>query len=332
MSVSSSSIGSHRAFMGVCITLCVCLVLTLFVGWKWYFESLASRSTLIEMGQKAETRVRELENLGLSTEDTKTEVEPIEPVNQPNTSVADTVPQPSSGAKESLFPPESKIKELTLAETSDDVVQALALLDQYWKTTEWKDRIPLVVDSDRVKALMKDFYETQRASDPLPGGMFSKARYQINGTEILYFSYTSSRPTGTLEVAMLRGPQGKFLIDWESLTGYSEMSFQDFRSKRPSKPVALRAYVRLFEYYNFEFSDSKKYLCMKLTSESGESSVYAFCERGTEFAHWLETDLASTGPNEFKGYLMHVSFPPNAQSNQCVHLDKVITPRWLALP
>lgn len=332
MSVSSSSIGSHRAFMGVCITLCVCLVLTLFVGWKWYFESLASRSTLIEMAQKAETRVRELENLGLSTEDTKTEVEPNAPVTQPTTSVADPVPQPSSGAKESLFPPESKIKELTLLETSDEVVQALALLDQYWKTTEWKDRIPLVADSDRVKELMKDFYETQGASDPLPGGMISKARYQINGTEILYFSYTSSRPTGTLEVAMLRGPQGKFLIDWESLTGYGEMSFQDFRSKRPSKPVALRAYVRLFEYYNFEFSDSKKYLCMKLTSESGENSIYAFCERSSELGHWLETDLASTGPSSFKGYLLHVSFPTNAQSNQCVNLNKIVTARWLSLP
>ena len=331
MSLSSGSIGSHRAFMGVCITLCVCLVLTLFVGWKWYFESLASRKTLIDLAQKAESRVRELESLGLSMDAAKTEVEPT-PASQHKVSAAETVLQPAASAQNALHPPESKIKELPLAETGDDVVQALALLDQYWKTPTWKDRLPMLIDSGRVADLMKDYYETQSAVDPVPGGLISKARYQINGTEILYFSYTSNRPTGTLEIAMLRSPQGKFLIDWESLTGYCEMSFQDFRAKRPTKPVALRAYVRLFEYFNFEFSDSKKYLCMKLTSESGESSIYAYCERGTELARWLEADLASTGPTGFKGYLLQVSFPPNAQSNLCVNLDKVVTPRWLMLP
>ncbi|MFN0080747.1 MAG: hypothetical protein ACKVY0_30125 [Prosthecobacter sp.] len=316
--------------MGVCFTLCVCLVLTLFVGWKWYFESVASRNTLIDLAEKADSRVRELENLGLSIDAAKTEVTPAPAL--PKISVDEAVLQPSASVQDARHPAESKIKELPLAETGDDVVQALALLDQYWKHAAWKDRIPLVADSSRVAALMQDFYETQGAVDPVPGGMISKARYQINGTEILYFSYTSSRPTGTLEVALLRGPDGKFLLDWESLTGYGEMSFQDFRTKRPTKPVSLRAYVRLFEYYNFEFSDSKRYLCMKLTSESGESSVYAYCERGTELARWLETDLASTGPTGFKGYLLQLSFPPNAQSNQCVNLDKVVTARWLTLP
>lgn len=332
MPMSSGSIGSHRAFMGVCITTCLCLVLVLFVGWKWYIEASHKRNTLIELAQKDEARMRELEKLGLSMDVEKTETESTLAMNMPKVSVAETALQPSTSTQDSLHPAESKIKELPLAETGDDVVQALALLDQYWKTSAWQDRIPLVINSDRVAALMKDFYETQGATDPQPGGMISKARYLINGTEILYFSYTSSRPTGTLEIALLRGPQGKFLIDWESLTGYGEMSFQDFRTKRPTKPVALRAYVRLFEYYNFEFSDAKKYLCMKLTSENGESSVYAYCERGTELARWLETDLASTGPAGFKGYLLQVSFPPSAQSNQCVNLDKVMTARWLMLP
>jgi hypothetical protein len=131
---------------------------------------------------------------------------------------------------------------------------------------------------------------------------------------------------------MLHGPQGKFVIDWESLTGYGEMSFQEFRSKRPAKPVLMRAYVRLFEYYNFEFSDAKKYLCIKLMSENGDNSVYAYCERGTKLSHWIENDLASTGPTGFKGYTMLISFPPNAQSNQCVNLDKVVAQRWLQVP
>lgn len=335
--MTSGSIGSHRAFMGVCITLCVCLALTLFVGWRWYFEVSHKRSTLIEMAEKDEARIRELENLGVSIDAAKTEAAPLPlPLPLPPTATATatvgkTTPQTVTRAQDSPHPTASAIKKLPLSETSDDVVEALALLEHYWQTEKWQDRVPLVAHAGRVATLMKDFYETQGGMDPSPGGLTSKARYEIDGNEILYFSYTSNRPTGTLEVAMLRDPQGKFLIDWESLIGYGEMSFQDFRAKRPATTVLMRAYVRLFEYYNFEFSDANKYLCIKLTAANGESSMYAYYERGTELARWLESDLAATGPADYKGYTMRVAFPPNAQSNQCVLLEQVIAPRWLLL-
>jgi len=342
--MTSGSIGSHRAFMGVCITLCVILSLTLYVGWKFYFFNVANRNSLIEKAQYAEKKAQDLEKLGISFETAHTEA-PASPVLPKLTASADNTPSTKPAAPSasstlayspnqnpSMHPAESSIKEMPLLESSDEVVQALQLLDQFWKTESWKDRVPQVAHSERVASLMKDFYEVQGASDPLPGALLSKARYQINSTEILYISYASSRPTGSLEIAMLRGPQGKFLVDWESLTGYGEMSFQDFRTKRPTTPVMMRTYVRLFEYYNYEFSDSKKYLCIKLLSESGDNSVYAYCERGTPLAQWIEKDLASTGPTGFKGYTMLISFPPDAQSNQCVNLDKVVAQRWLSLP
>lgn len=339
--MTSGSIGSHRAFMGVCITLCVTLSLTLYVGWKFYFFNVANRSSLIEKAQSAEKKNQDLEKLGISLEPapaapTTTSVLPkftaSKDASLPITHTAPSTQPDSPSQNASLQPAASSIKEMPLLESSDEVVQALQLLDQYWKTESWTDRVPLVAHAERVASLMKDYYEVQAASDPQPGALVSKARYQINGTEILYISYASSRPTGSLEIAMLRGPQGKFLIDWESLTGYGEMSFQELRTKRPAKPVLMRTYVRLFEYYNYEFSDSKKYLCIKLLSESGDNSLYAYCERGTPMAQWIERDLASTGPTGFKGYTMLISFPPDAQSNQCVNLEKVVAQRWLNLP
>jgi hypothetical protein len=110
------------------------------------------------------------------------------------------------------------------------------------------------------------------------------------------------------------------------------MSFQQFRDKRPTKPVMLRAYVRRFEYYNFEFSNSAKFICVKLTSGDSENSVYGYSERSTELGRWLEEELAGTGPTNFKGYTLSVSFPPEAQSNQCVQLHEVKASRWLILP
>jgi hypothetical protein len=332
--MTSGSIGSHRAFMGVCVTLSVCLSLVLFLGWRWYFNSVSNRNTLLELAQKAEARARDLEKMGLLVDVPK----PAELPTATHTPALTQQPselEPGARSPDNhapLYPGASSIKVMPLQENGEDVVQAVALLEQFWQVENWRDRIPMVIESDRVTALMQDFYETQNGKDPLPGGMLNKARYLIDGHEILYFSYTSNRPTGTLEVALRRGPQGKFLIDWESLVGYGEMSFADFRAQRPDKPVMLRAYVRQFEYYNFEFSDSSKFLCVKLSSENGEHSVYGYSDRTSALGRWLESELATTGPSGFKGFTLSVAFPPNAQSNQCVLLDKVVAARWLILP
>jgi hypothetical protein len=333
--MTSGSIGSHRAFMGLCITTCACLSLVLFVGWRWYFDSISSRKTLLEMAQKAEARAQDLEKMGLRMD----AIEPEE-ASEPLTLASINQDQPETKSVEpkaedrhdSPYPQASAIKVMPLQENEEDVVQAIALLDEFWKAENWKDQLPMVIDADRVAALMKDFYEVQQGQIPQPGGLLSKARYSIDGHEILYFSYTSSRPSGTLEVALRRGPQGKFLIDWESLAGYGEMPFQQFRDKRPTKPVMLRAFVRRFEYYNFEFSNSAKFICVKLTSGDSDNSVYAYCERSTELGRWLEEELAGTGPTNYKGYILSVSFPPDAQSNQCVLLNKVMASRWMNLP
>ncbi len=328
--MTSGSIGPHRAFMGVCITACGCLMLVLFVGWQWYFDEVHRRTVLIEMAAKAEAKARELESMGLTLDVPHYESAPVLAKETPAPSLPATT-RASSPTSASRQPRDSKIRALPF-ESSGEVIPALELLNQYWKTESWRAREELVFDPERVFPLMKDYYEVQRSSDPVPGGLVSKARYEIDGVEILIFGYTSNRPTGSLEVAMRRGPDGGFLVDWESLVGYGEMSFLDFRSKKPTKPTLFRAYVRRFEYFNFEFADSAKYLCVKVTSEAGDNSIYAYCERSTELGRWLESDLAATGPTGFKGYTLRVSFPENAQSNQCVRLDEVVTPRWLVLP
>lgn len=229
-------------------------------------------------------------------------------------------------------PKASQVRSVPLQESSAEVVEAIALLERYWKTTAWKDRIPLVRDPSRVAPLMENYYEHQKGKDPVPGSLKAKARYQIDGVEILYFSYDSSRPLGLLEVAMMRGEDGRFLLDWESLAGYGEKSFAELREERPVKPVMLRAYVRQFDYYEYEFSDSQRYLCVKMISENGENAIYAYCQRNSALGRWLEGHLTMTGPSSLLGYTVSVSFPANARSNHCVNLDSVIASRWITLP
>lgn len=335
--MTTGSIGSHRAFMGVSLTLCACLTLVLFVGWRYYFEELNKRNTLIALAARDQARSADLEKMGLSIDAGRTSPEDT---NHPAPTVPDATRLVLDGQKNEtpagkppvLYPSVSNIKEVPLQESSEEVVKAMALLDEYWATPSWRDRVRMVVDPERVSALMKDFYEVQKAADPVPNGLISKARYNIDGTDILYFRYNGSRSTGTLEVAMRRGHEGRYLLDWESVVGYGEMSFAHLRETRPTKPVLLRVFARQFEYFNFEFSDAAKYYCVKLSSENGEQSIYGYVERNTLFGDWLASNLATTGPSGAMGFTVKVAFPPNAESNQCVHLLQVVASRWIVLP
>lgn len=332
--MTTGSIGSHRAFMGVSLTLSAILVLVLYIGWQIYFAELHKRNTLIALAARDQARSADLEKMGLSIDAGRSQ--PDETASPTTTTDATRLvlegQQKSNAPVPTLYPPVSNIKELPLQETSEEVVRAVALLDEYWATPAWRDRLRMVVEPERVTPLMKDFYETQKAADPVPNGLISKARYSIDGTDILYFRYNGGRPSGTLEVAMRRGGEGRYLIDWESLVGYGEMSFADLREKRPAKPVLLRVFARQFEYYNFEFADAAKYYCVKMSSENGEQSVYGYVERGTTLGDWLETNLATTGPSGAMGFTVKAAFPPNAESNQCLHLQQVVASRWIVLP
>lgn len=344
--MTTGSIGSHRAFMGVALTLCACLGLVLFVGWRFYFEELHSREIRLATAAQEEAKMADLEKLGLMIDTPKgtqaasksdaTQL-PLDttPAAQPNGrstagSAASSSHTPAvTGA---TFPSYSSIKVLPLEEVPQELEQALALLDEYWAATDWRQKAKLVVDAERVKPLMEDYYEVQKASDPVHHELTSKARYSIDGVEILYFRYNGNRSTGALEVAMRRGSQSRFLLDWESLVGYGEKSFASLKENRPTNPVLLRVFARQFEYYNHEFADPARYVCVKMSSENGEQSIYGYAEKGTALADWLSTTLTSTGPSASLGFTVKVAYPPNAQSNQCVHLLQVLAARWIVLP
>lgn len=353
--MTTGSIGSHRSFMGVSLTLCACLVLALYVGWQIYFANLAKRNALVEIDHRnEEARSADLQKMGLLIDAGATQpavpdavhlVMSGRPAAPPAPAARVPAPPPAAAtqtggaaapsapaAAGATYPGFSNIKQLPLLETAPEVAQAVTLLEKYWATPAWQDRQPLVVDGGRVAPLMRDFYEVQKGADPVPNGLISKARYSIDGVEILYFRYNGNRSSGTVEVAMRRGNEGRFLIDWESLAGYGEMSFEKFREQRPAKPVLLRVFARQFEYYNFEFSDASKYLCVKLSSPDGEQSIYAYAERSSPLGDWLSTSLVGTGPTATLGFTVRVAFPPEAQSSQCVQLLEVVASRWLVMP
>lgn len=318
--------------MSVASTICVILLLVLLGGWRWYFDSINARKLILEKARLHESRIRELEKLGL---DAEAGILPDMSAGPSTAQVSLQGAVPSSArsgdAAGGLVPLPGSIKELPLQDRAEDFVEAVATLEGYWRATNTRERLPFVYDAPRVGPLMQVYYERQGETDPDHTELKQQSRLILDGQEILYFSYASSRPTGLCEIAMRRNAKGRFVVDWESLAGYSDQSFAEIRDQRPTAPVQVRAYVRLFEYYNYEFGDSDRYVCVKMLAVNGVDTLYGYAERDSEVGRWLSSQLAGTKDGAISGATLRIAFPENPQSNQCVKIVQVVCARWLTL-
>lgn len=311
----TTSTGSHRAFMVITVTLIVAIISGLVVGWRDYSGKIDYRQNLLRIDQELQVAGADLSS-GAQTP----------PDNALPISIGYELPSSQTSAS---VPTQGNILPLPLEDTSPALMQAENLMATYWRTTDWRDRVMLVHAPDLVQPLMEDFYENQGGTDPVHGTLTSRGHYRINGVEVIVYHYTSNRPAG-LEFALRKQADGRYLLDWESYVGYSEIAWQKLMENRPTAPKKIRAYCKVDDYYNFEFADAQRYLSIRLGSPDGDQQIHGYCERGSEIAKFFESQLAQQeGP---PGYTLSISYPGNAQSSQCVIIQKIIAQRWITLP
>lgn len=316
--------------MGASCTLVFVLMMGLIVGWRHHFKTVGQRQAVMELAAKAE-------NARL-----------LKPQQQPNKVVVGApgtiMPEKASmllgdaapmkfdpGAQ--VVPERSVIEVLPMVNAGSVLSEASEVIRKYNETPNWQDRLKYVFEPERVRRLMEDYYEQQHGVDPVMGALMDQGRFRIDGTEIVLLTYRGARTDGKLEIALRRASGDRLVIDWESFVGYGEKSFAELIRSRPAKPVLIRALVKLDDYYNFEFSDSKKHLSLKLSAPDGESFVNAYCEHDSVMGRWLAEDIGIRPEDSLvKGYTLWVSYPENAQSDRCLNLTQIAAGRWLILP
>lgn len=62
----------------------------------------------------------------------------------------------------------------------------------------------------------------------------------------------------TKQMDFIDGADG-LKVDWESWVGWSEMPWDDFLKIKATEPKLVRVMLKWVDYYNFDFSDEKKW-------------------------------------------------------------------------
>ncbi len=136
--------------------------------------------------------------------------------------------------------------------------------------------------------------------------------------------------TGDFEARqiVLLESEGSLKVDWESWVGWSEMSWRDFKEKRPPGGSWFRVVLSDVEYYNFDFTDEDAWTSYRLNSPDGSESLFGYVPRNGEIARKI--------PPFEKGasirLLVRLKYPEGARSENQVLIDAVSGHEWVELP
>lgn len=118
-------------------------------------------------------------------------------------------------------------------------------------------------------------------------------------------------------------PEG-LKIDWESWIGWSEMPWDEFANTKPVPARMFRVWLSSVDYYNFDFSDDRKWQSYLLVSADGNHTLYGYVERGSE----LDSRLKPSPDVKQAALTVMLSFPENATSRNQVLIGSLLAEGW----
>jgi hypothetical protein len=131
-------------------------------------------------------------------------------------------------------------KFVTLPKNETDSI--IYVIQNYYKSKKWEDRLQYVINADKVKPIMADAYKDQFKSS-----LVEKSKINVPGS-----NYENGK---TFKVFvdgntfyLTKTVQG-FKIDWEATIGYNEISLASFESEKSKTNTVFRAEIYLNSTY-----------------------------------------------------------------------------------
>jgi hypothetical protein len=150
---------------------------------------------------------------------------------QPEYQTAKRQPAP---APETKKPPVRGISQI-----EEKRPQIQAALRGYYQAASLDEKLAYSRDPDRVRPLMQSYYATYPLKPRNVSGLGSCQSIDEIGHRLGYIETLFATGPST-KVIVEEGVDGKFYVDWESLVKYSEMDWDEFLTRKPTREVLLR--------------------------------------------------------------------------------------------
>jgi hypothetical protein len=210
-----------------------------------------------------------------------------------------------------------------------DIKSALANAENFLSAQE----IPAMLEWIRGGAKMKDrvtqFYQNQPfRPDPTYKIDRSSAVLLANGKAFQVILRNAEKVSRAM---VLIKENEKFLVDWESWVGWSEMSYAEIKKQKPLKPTEVRVIVSLESYYNFDFPSSAEsdWQSYRLDFPGEEKFLYGYVRRDDPLINQLRP-IASDSNGAM---ILRIRYVESNSHDTQVVIDSVVSDSWIkAMP
>lgn len=216
--------------------------------------------------------------------------------------------------------------DVPLAGTRSDseiLAEAEPLARRLMEVTSVDALLELVHQRERAEPRIRAFYPEGRIEAP---GMAGRPDEVFHGEGFVWMVVTT-RDFEPRQIAFIDGPDG-LKVDWESYVGWSEMSWPDFIAGRPVEPKRFRVLMADVDYYNFSFTDDRRWRSYLLKSPDGQHVMYGYVERGSLVDERLRAGERAKQWNS----LVELAFPPGEGAANQVLIEGFVTDGWIEVP
>jgi hypothetical protein len=183
-------------------------------------------------------------------------------------------------------------------------------------------RIALVSDPDRAREKMEKYYGEQQGTDPKIVSW--NVGSPVTGPQGDYLPLTIEDSTGTTITIVMEETGEGVRIDWENFVGYGEQNWQDYCTRRPIPPSAMRVRMRKSEHYEGIYNKTK-WQAYDLEHRSGPPALTGYVLRSERISQTLN-DLCND--DQWHTANVYLRFESGAGGDRLVNIDDIIPTRW----
>ena len=200
-----------------------------------------------------------------------------------------------------------------------------------------EELLPLVRDRERVEPKIRAYYTAERPWKPIevnnkfePSEMFT-----VDGDFIVLRLVLANY--AEMPISFERKGD-TFLADWESFTGYGEMSWDEFQEKRPVQPVLMRVVVEKSintDYWNEAFTDHTTHHCYLLRDLTNDHHISGYTRKDTppdvQIRRWLKP-LPEPASLQRALAVVRLRYPANSKGAHQVEIVEFLENGWVFRP
>ena len=230
---------------------------------------------------------------------------------------------------------EQKTKKIEEGEIAAKTVDGFKKFDN----DKLEEAVKNFVTAESPAELKKYIREAERVG-PLIDRYYEQVAYEAAGFESLNrleLSYLGEILTTSVTTAdflsspiaverVVDGDKESYQVDWESWVGYCDYTPEEMREKKPDQPFLMRVIMEPANYYNYGFSDDRKWRSLGLELKDPVYSFLGYVARDSEQDKELQIMMKNANA---LSCLIKVAYPSGARAKDQVEILEIVAKGWV---